>query len=146
MDIVNGELENVTDGILKTDAATIEQSAMVNVDGVNYLRKPDAVRTVTLAGGSGVGVCYLTDDGTATGNALFTLVTNIDFQVNGTSMFPGYGWTISPDLKTLTITASQQSFTGITVVGIPVLGSRSVIAVPNGTVIMVTAKGVGNAL
>lgn len=91
---------------------------------------------------SGTLVVYMTDDGTITGNALFPneiLYTSI-VTTDPSNVF-GLGYVISNSNKTLTITANKQTFSGVTVVGVSVLGSVSLSAAPNGTAIGVHVIG-----
>lgn len=65
--------------------------------------------TVTIT--SGAGVKYLTDDGTATGNALLASSLGVLAWINSSSnSYPCQG-VLSGDLKTLTIGANQQGTT-----------------------------------
>lgn len=96
----------------------------------------------TTAGGVGNAVFYATDTGLSTGNALYA---QIDFVI----AFPTIAnpniacgkWTQSTDLKTITIPCMTQIFTGITVVGINVLGSVAVGTTANGVAITALVQG-----
>lgn len=90
---------------------------------------------------SGTAVVQLTDDGLSTGNPLFSQIDFVStrFALNDPNLSCIYALTNSN--KTLTITAAKQTFNGITVVGIPVLGSNTIAAVANGTAITVYVQG-----
>lgn len=93
---------------------------------------------------SGVATFYLTDDFTSSGNALFTTVykDTAQFWVEDTAnahFFGGY--TLSGDNKTLTITSKTRTFTGVTVLGVDVLGSTAITNSSNGTVVRLAIWG-----
>lgn len=102
---------------------------------------PTDPRIGTKALTSGSGTIYLTDDGTASGNALlssapFPPMCWINSSANS---YPAQG-TISGDLKTLTINANQQGTTNTNAL-INLLGGLTSLvsgitytSVPNGTV------------
>ncbi len=95
--------------------------------------------TATISGGT--AVIYLTDNGLVGGNALFSSVdyVHLDFISNDPNF--GKSYTLSGDLKTLTVTAVKQVFSGVTVLGINVLGAVTVSAAVNGTQLSVLVQG-----
>lgn len=90
---------------------------------------------------SGTAVIYLTDDGLVTGNALFSTIdyVHLDFLLNDPNF--GKSYAITNSNKTLTITAVKQAFTGVTVLGINVVGSIAINAAVNGTQLSVLVQG-----
>lgn len=90
---------------------------------------------------AGTAIIYLTDTGLVTGKALFLSVdyVHLDFILNDPNL--GKSYVLSSDLKTLTITAVKQSFTGITVLGINVIGSVAIAAAATGTILSVLVQG-----
>lgn len=99
-----------------------------------YRGKPFSVTTT-----SGSVVIYLTDTGLVGGNPLFSSIdyVHLDFVSND----PNFGKSYVLSGVTLTITAVKQSFSGVTVVGINVLGSVAIAAAANGTALTVLVQG-----
>ena len=96
-------------------------------------------------GASGQQVIYLTDNGLAGGNAIFSLVmgVSIDFTSNNPNF--GKSYTLSVDLKTLTVYATQQTFsTGLAGL-LSVLTGASIGAAPSGTTLTGFVVGVRNS-
>lgn len=95
--------------------------------------------TISLA--SGIAVIYLTSNGLVTGTALFSAIdyVHLDYLLNNPNL--GKSYVISSDLKTLTITGVMQAFSGLSILGTPVLGSVSSSAAPNGTQLSVKVEG-----
>lgn len=82
------------------------------------------VKSVTISGGN--AVFYLTDDGTSTGNALYSDVylESLNWTVWDNAGLYAIGTpTISGNKKTLTVPVQKQGFSGVTILGINVLGS-----------------------
>lgn len=104
--------------------------------GSNYLYKSYDITTT-----SGISTIYLTIDGTSTGNPLFTSIDyiHIDFITNDPNL--GKSFALTNSNKTLTITAVKQAFSGVSVLGINVLGSVTIPAAPNGTALKVLVQG-----
>lgn len=91
---------------------------------------------------SGSITFYLTQDATASTTALFTQEPMVMIRdINDSNGLYGKGWSMSGDYKSLTITVTRQAFTGITVLGIPVLGSVTLSAAVNGTEVSIYAIG-----
>lgn len=93
-------------------------------------------KSATVAGGAGVSLFYLTDDGLSTGNALCSNVYDesiaVDFNSNSIIYLPS--WSLSGNKKTLTVTTNQSNFT--TILGISALSTFGVAA--NGVVANLT--------
>lgn len=89
----------------------------------------------TFSNGLGTKAIYLTDDRTASGMALFTSAAQIVpiININDPAGVYGRGWTISGDLKTLTVSATKQVPSGVTLLGVNVLTTLTLSAAPNGT-------------
>jgi len=101
---------------------------------------PDYTNTATTTGTAGVAVFYLTSDKTSTGTALYTNITYVNPVVNDLNANYTYGWTISGDKKTLTVSAKSATPTGvIALLGISILGAP--VNVSAGTNISVLVKG-----
>lgn len=86
---------------------------------------------------TGVATFYLTTNGLSSGTAIFTNVNDILSIVNDATTNYTYGWSISTDKKTLTVTSkySPGLVVGLlTLLGVPV-------NVPNGTSVSVLVKG-----
>lgn len=85
---------------------------------------------------SGSVTFYMTNGGTSGGAALCpTAAYNPGAYVNDPSNI--YGSTVTTNIaaKTLTVSVNQRNFSGVTVVGINVLGSTSLGSAPNGTTV-----------
>lgn len=95
-------------------------------------------KSITFSGTttSGSAVFYLTDNGASNGNALCSSTpTHINPVVNDPSNTFGVGYAITNSNKTLTITVNVRDFSGITILGIPVLGSTALNPASNGTAV-----------
>lgn len=88
---------------------------------------------------SGVSVYYLTSDKTISGTALYSNVTSVLPIINDANNNYTYGWTISGDKKTLTVTSKASQATFISLLGLSLLGAPANVA--NGTTVSVTVKG-----
>lgn len=95
----------------------------------------------TVAGGAGLAVVYLTDNGLVGGNALFKSIKFI--HANYTQNDPNLGRSISVsgDLKTLTITCVKQLFTGIVLLSTNILGSVAILPAADGTTLNILVQG-----
>lgn len=90
---------------------------------------------------SGVATFYLTDDRTATGTPLFTEQPMCTFYFDDPTADIGVSASLSADFITLTVTMKKQNLNIVTVLGINVVGSITMVNVANGTVINVYAEG-----
>lgn len=93
---------------------------------------------------SGQAVFYVTSDRTNSGSAMATDLYPDSIQVNyidPTGVYATGIPVISSDKKSITIPITKQSFTGVTVLGINVLGSASQAAIPNGVVVKMQVIG-----
>lgn len=100
-------------------------------------------KIVTLSGtvsSAGNVIFYLTDNGAAGGNALFTNVDYVNPIVNDSSVNYSYGWTLSGDKKTLTVNTKAAVGINVALLSLTLLGVPSNVA--NGTA--VTCVVVGN--
>jgi hypothetical protein len=97
----------------------------------------DYTNAATVSGGAGSSVFYLTSDKTATGTALYSTINAVNPIVNDSASNYTYGWTISTDKKTLTVTTKSNT-TGLAGL-LNVLLPASAVA--NGTVVNVVVKG-----
>lgn len=96
----------------------------------------------SVAGGLGIATVYLTDNGLAGGNALYKSIKFIHANFLSNDPNLGRSIAISGDLKTLTITAVKQTFTGIVILtSINVLGSVAILPAPDGTMLNVLVQG-----
>lgn len=95
-----------------------------------------------VSGGLGIATVYLTDNGLITGKALYKSIkfVHANFVSNDPNL--GRSLSLSGDLKTLTITAVKQTFTGIVILtSINVLGSVTLGPAPDGTTLNVLVQG-----
>jgi hypothetical protein len=99
--------------------------------------KKDYVNSVAVAGGAGVATFYLTSDKTSSGTALYSNIDSVLPIVNDAANNYTYGWAVSMDKKTLTVTTKLTS--GVTVLGISVLAAPTNAA--NGTIVCAMVKG-----
>lgn len=87
----------------------------------------------------GTMAVHLTTDGTSGASAVCTgAPQHVNVIANDPSNTFGLGWALSNSNKTLTVTANVRSFSATTILGIPVLGSSSLAAAPNGTPVNVS--------
>lgn len=99
------------------------------------------VDSTTTSGGN--ATFYITSDRTSSGTARATAI-DIDSVVpvttDGTAQY-AFGVATSPTVKSVVIPILKQAFSGISVVGINVLGSVTNSAAPDGTAVKVTLDG-----
>lgn len=105
--------------------------------GTIFVPKADYSNTTTTT--SGNAVFYLTTTGLLSGEALYTNVTHVTPVINDSAYNYTYGWTLSADKKTLTVTAKVSSQTAVALIGLTVLGVPT--NVTNGTSVSVLVKG-----
>lgn len=126
----------------------VPNSRTITINGVT--QDLSANRTWTVGGAadyynsatttSGTATFYLTDNKLSTGTALYSQINYVNPLVNNVNGNYTFGWTVSPDLKTLTVQSRVATNTAvIALIGISVLGST--VQVPNGTTIQVLVKG-----
>lgn len=112
----------------------------ISISNGNTITIPSSSSTYTnsgtVAGGAGNVVFYLTNDKTSTGTALYSSMPTVIPIVNDASTNYTYGWTLSPDFKTLTVNVKTSSALNIAALGITVLGVPANVA--NGTAVRVT--------
>lgn len=113
-----------------------------NTTGVLNIPTPitplaDYTNTVAVAGGAGNATFYLTNDKTSTGIALYTNINYVSPIVNDATNNYTYGWAYNPTTKALTV--NVRANTGLTVLGLQVLGAPANIA--NGTNVQILVKG-----
>lgn len=135
-------LISVTD--LRTSVTTISNTlplkASVYASGsvVNNARL--VVAQGTVSGTGGLAPVYLTDTGTAGGNALFgTGVLSVQPVVNDASTVYPIAWTLSGDRKTLTVTLNKAATPLLSLLGINILAAPT--ASPSGTLAQVLVTG-----
>lgn len=136
-----GAYSNLT-GLPTIPAAQVSPDWNSTVSPTKILNKPPQAKNWSGSTTGGVAIIYLTSNGLSTGTAFYTAIEGILVMFTGNDNNLGKSYTVSVDLKTLTITCTQQSFSGITVLSIPVLGSVSISAVPNGTGLKVLINGI----
>ena len=91
---------------------------------------------------SGVASFNITD---SDGDAIFASIINsgVKFTVFDADNTYSFGVpVIADDLKTVTVTVKRRQFTGVTVLGIGVLGTQTMADAPNGTVVNAVILGV----
>ena len=102
----------------------------VSKDSTEIPKAETYVVPVTMAGNV---IIYLTDTGTLAGNAVFASVTAVMPFVNDSTRSYTYGWSVSPDLKTLTVNTKVSPAIGM------LLGVPTNVAI--GTTVNVTVVG-----
>lgn len=125
----------------------VQNNCAIYANGSYRPLPTDLTTSTTVSGGN--AVFYLTDDGTASGKAVFSEVFLSSMHVSvpdSTALFqPGAG-TLSPDKKTLTVPINKFAVntTGAVVLSINVLTSAniSLTAAPNGTVANLMIEGI----
>lgn len=101
--------------------------------------------TAIVAGGAGVATFYPTSNGTSGGTATFAVMKQINPRFDSGNPNLGNDKPVaSVDLKTITIACKFQSFSGVVVLGINVLGAATVGNAPNGTALTVYVTGILN--
>lgn len=95
--------------------------------------------TASAATVSGSATFRMTEDGTAGGAAIFAQVMNVQAAVNDPSTLYTFGWVISADLKTITVSVRRSATPALALLGINILAAPA--AVPNGTVIQLLVTG-----
>lgn len=135
MENINGRIKNLVSGIEGSDAATIEQATAMNVAGVKKILTKRLTTSAVVTGGQ--VVFYLTDDGTAGGDAYFptsVFKSSANFWVDDAStQYQMGGYTISGDRKTLTLTTNR--------LGSVLLGILQFIAAANGVTVHLKIEG-----
>lgn len=127
-------MKNVADPIDPQDVAS--KSVMDKMGGGAKGRTFDAVSAGATA------VIYLTDDGTAGGNALFSSVNFMHAKFVSSDPTLGCAYpTISGDLKTLTVGVVKQTFNVISLLSTNILGSVSTGNPASGTALKVLVQG-----
>lgn len=141
-DVGLGSVDNTPDSAKPLSAA---QQAALNLKTQNYdsngqLLTNPKILTVSKTTTGGVATIYLTDNGLATGNALFASgVLAVQPQANDSSTVYAWSWTISADRKTLTLTAKKSATPLLSLLGVNILAQPA--NVPDGTVVFAVAVG-----
>lgn len=99
----------------------------------------DYTNTVSVAGGAGNAIFYLTSDKTSTGTALYTNVNYVNPIVNDSTVNYTYGWSYNAGTKALTVNVKQAVGINVALVGLTLLGIPS--NAPNGTSVQILVKG-----
>lgn len=105
----------------------------------------DWTDSVTASGGQ--AVFYITSDRTSAGTAMATELFPDSIQVNYIDSSGVYSTgtpVIAASKKSITVPITKQSFSGVTVLGINVLGTASNISIPDG--VTVKMQVIGNAV
>lgn len=99
--------------------------------------------SVTTSGGS--AIFYPTSTHLSTGTALCSYISADSFQPNyrdNTGVYAPGTVTVAGNLKSVAIALTKQSFTGVVVLAINVLGSASMAAIPDSVVVKSTFWGI----
>lgn len=108
------------------------------VNGIKKVSTKEFIATGTVSGGN---VIF---DITSGGNAVFTEIfedsIRLEF-IDSTRVHSHGEPVISGDKKQITMPITRQSFSGVTVLSVTVLGSVTMSAAPNGTVVKLFVKG-----
>lgn len=103
------------------------------------------IETQNTAGGAGNVVYYPTSDRTATGTAIFSSINadSIDVGfVDSANLYQKGAPVVAGNLKSVTIPITKQTFNGVVVLTINVLGSQAMSAAPNGVAVKVFWIGI----
>lgn len=139
MEIVNGQIKNLADAVDNTDGVTAEQSTVLYRNMTGTATKQILVREQSgqAVAASGSLTIYLTDDGTASGVAVFpnnvfkeTLNLWVD---DATTQFQFGNYTLSNGNRTLTLNINR--------LGTVLLGIIQFLAAANGTTVHYRIKG-----
>jgi len=106
----------------------------------NINGRPSLDYVNTAATTAGNAVFYLTSDKTINGTALFGSVTSVTPIVNDAAVNYTYGWTVSPDKKTLTVNTRSSAGINVALLSLTLLGVPANVA--NGTAVTVLVKGI----
>lgn len=116
---------------------------VIRYNNQNYVAMPSVQFPATTVGGK-VSL-YLTDDGTSTGNPLYVNgIYNAVGRPNDSTILAASSWAMVGNLLTVTITKHVAS--GVTILGISAIGTDTVSNVPDGTPVLISAYGLGNAV
>lgn len=135
MYIENGQPKNVVDPSDNQDAMTYKLGKEIPRLWENGVRMTE-VKEVNHTGTTTTGqlVIYLTENGASDGAAIFpNQILHANVFVSDPNNTFGVGYAITNSNKTLTITVNVRTFGGVTILGIPVLGSTTLAAAPDGT-------------
>lgn len=112
-------------------------------DGVTLSQVVSLPFSATTASGAGNAVFFATDSGLVGGTALFASIQSIQAVVDVADPNVAIAKpVVSNSNKTITINCQKQTFNGVTVLGISVLGSNTVANAPNGVVLSVLIHGI----
>jgi hypothetical protein len=117
--------------------STVISMRMFSVAGTEVPNSKMYTGSKTVSGG--VAVFYMTDNGAANGNALFSAITSVQPVVNDSTTVYACSWVISGDLKTLTLTVNKSATPLLSLLGLNILAQPT--AAPNGTVAQVLVVG-----
>lgn len=92
---------------------------------------------------SGSVVFYVTSDRTSTGTAICSSLRNgtVDAAIIDSTGATARGDSVITSNKTITVPITKQSFAGVTLLGINVLGSSTMPAAPNGVTVRLYVVG-----
>lgn len=117
------------------DGNFINVSAAINYGYLDTTKKTGVFATVlSVNTTSGVGTFFPTDTGIVGGVALYSEVFATFASVNDASNDWSFSYTVSSDLKTVTVAAKRISFTNTSILGISVLATNTTVNIPNGIV------------
>lgn len=139
-DLGGTQLTNVGAAQNANDVPSAMQAMGHTIGTTQQMMMKPVIKSGITSGGS--CVMYLTDDGTANGNALFpNAISFVEVDWNDTTAVYGKNATWSPDRKTLTIQVTKQTFTGISILSQAVLGAVSMQTAPDNTSLTVKVHG-----
>jgi len=130
-------LINVLDGTDDNNGTTLSQVKIIPRVWVNGVRKSQVKEYLASAVvSSGTAIFYLTDDGTAEGNAIFTNIykESASFWIDDPTVQYQFGeYTLAADKKTLTLTVNK--------LGTVLVGIIQFISAANGVTVYMQVKG-----
>lgn len=136
--IVTHESEKNTSWINGSFVYVKDTSTLYQLIDGSYVASNGKTATYSATFTSGTANVSITDP---EGNAFFSAVQNVIIIINNNTGVYGFSWTISGNLKTLTLTGTKQSFGTISVLTNLLFNSVSMGSVANGTSITVTVIG-----
>jgi len=150
MRVEGNQIKNLKDATEAQDATTFQQVTLAIASAVTGINSSLSGLPTTWKNGvtkNNVGFSILTGtitSGTFTGSianasnvALFSEVLAVIVDINSSTNIFSDSQSVAGDLKSVTITAKQQTFTGVTILGINVLGQQVLSNAPNGTPVTV---------
>lgn len=114
-------------------------TTMTLAAGMELTLPPTTKAFSATVGALGIATVYLTDDGTITGVPLFSSVICVNARFTSNDPNLGVSYTLSGN--TVTLNCVKQTFSGVVVLGVTVLGGATLNAAPVSTTLLVQVTG-----